>query len=165
MWRFSCFNYCVCTVHVWSYLSLPSLLRRVVNTHTHTKNHLEAFTLHFQPHPCIKSLHNKQSALPVSLAKEEVPKPALIFTLIIPSLNLTLGLARTVYIHRIWPCIWWFPCQKYRTCTVYVWFWPTLLIDLLCTPFPASQSLLCTYDLTCPCCETEQSTAYGVYQM
>ena len=27
---------------------------------------------------------------------------------------LQLGLARTVYIHRIWPYIWWFPCQKYR---------------------------------------------------
>jgi len=25
-----------------------------------------------------------------------------------------IGLARTVYIHRIWPYIWWFPCQNYR---------------------------------------------------
>jgi len=39
-----------------------------------------------------------------------------------------VGLARTVYIHRIWPYIWWFPCQKYRICTVYIWFWPTLFI-------------------------------------
>jgi len=31
-----------------------------------------------------------------------------------------LGLARTVYIHRIWPDIWWFPCQKYRIYTVYI---------------------------------------------
>jgi len=37
-----------------------------------------------------------------------------------------IGLARTVYIHRIWPCIRWFPCQKYRIYTVYVWLWPTL---------------------------------------
>ena len=29
-----------------------------------------------------------------------------------------VGLARTVYIHRIWLYIWWFPCQKYR---VYWW--------------------------------------------
>jgi hypothetical protein len=36
------------------------------------------------------------------------------------------GLARTVYIHHIWPYIWWFPCQKYRIYTVYIWFWPTL---------------------------------------
>jgi len=27
------------------------------------------------------------------------------------------GVARTVYIHCIWPCIWWFPCQYYR----YIW--------------------------------------------
>ena len=32
-------------------------------------------------------------------------------------------------IHRIWPYIWWFPCQKYRIYTVYIWFWPTLLLD------------------------------------
>ena len=37
-----------------------------------------------------------------------------------------LGLARTIYMHRIWPYIWWFPCQKYRTYTVYIGFWPTL---------------------------------------
>ena len=36
-----------------------------------------------------------------------------------------LGLARTVYTHRIWPYIWWFPCQKYHIYTVYIWFWPT----------------------------------------
>jgi hypothetical protein len=34
----------------------------------------------------------------------------------------------TVYIHRIWPCIWWFPCQKYRIYTVYIGYWPTLHI-------------------------------------
>jgi hypothetical protein len=38
------------------------------------------------------------------------------------------GLARTVYIHRIRPYIWWFPCQKYRIYTVYIWFWPTLYL-------------------------------------
>jgi hypothetical protein len=36
-----------------------------------------------------------------------------------------IGLARTVYIHRIWPYIWWIPCQIYRIHTVYIWFWPT----------------------------------------
>jgi len=41
---------------------------------------------------------------------------------------LYVGLARTVYIHRIWPYIWWCPCQKYRIYTVYIWFWPTLVI-------------------------------------
>jgi len=44
----------------------------------------------------------------------------------------SLGLARTVYIHRIWPYIWWSPSHKYRIYTLYVWFWPTLLI----TPYP-----------------------------
>ena len=32
----------------------------------------------------------------------------------------------TVYVHRIWPYVWWFPCQKHRMYTVYLWFWPTL---------------------------------------
>ena len=39
-----------------------------------------------------------------------------------------IGLARTVYIRRIWPYIWWFPCQIYHTYTAYLWFWPTLCI-------------------------------------
>ena len=29
-------------------------------------------------------------------------------------LALFVELARILYIHRIWPYIWWFPCQKYR---------------------------------------------------
>jgi len=41
--------------------------------------------------------------------------------------TLFLGLARTVYIRRIWPSIWWFPCKKYRIYTVHTWFWPSLL--------------------------------------
>jgi hypothetical protein len=28
------------------------------------------------------------------------------------------------------PYIWWIPCQKYRICTVYIWFWPTLFISV-----------------------------------
>ena len=39
-----------------------------------------------------------------------------------------LGLAKTVYMHRIWPYIRWFPCQKYRVYTVYIWFWLTLMV-------------------------------------
>ena len=31
------------------------------------------------------------------------------------------GLARTVYINRIWPYLWWFPCQKYCVHTVYIY--------------------------------------------
>jgi len=43
-----------------------------------------------------------------------------------------LGLARTVYIDRIWPCIWWFSCKKYRIYTVYIYgSGPTLHIMLL----------------------------------
>jgi len=33
--------------------------------------------------------------------------------------KLFVGLARNVYIHRIWPNVLWFPCQKYRIYTVY----------------------------------------------
>jgi len=39
---------------------------------------------------------------------------------------LCVGLTRTVCMHRIWPYIWWFPCQNYRVYTVYIWFWLTL---------------------------------------
>jgi hypothetical protein len=39
-----------------------------------------------------------------------------------------VGLFRTVYIHRIWPYICWFPCQKYCVYTVYILYWPTLCI-------------------------------------
>ena len=36
-----------------------------------------------------------------------------------------LRLARTVYIHRIWPYNWWNPCKKYRIYTVYIHcIWP-----------------------------------------
>jgi hypothetical protein len=39
-----------------------------------------------------------------------------------------LRLARTIYIHRIRPYIWWFPCHNYGIYTRYIWFWPTLQI-------------------------------------
>jgi len=42
-----------------------------------------------------------------------------------------VGLARTVYMHRIWPYIWWFSCQGYRTYIVYIWLWPTVNMCLL----------------------------------
>jgi len=32
-----------------------------------------------------------------------------------------VGLARTVYLHRIWPYVWWFPCYKYRMYNVYAY--------------------------------------------
>ena len=41
-----------------------------------------------------------------------------------------LGLARSVHMHRTWPYSWWFPCRKHRIYTVYIWFWPTLLISI-----------------------------------
>ena len=59
-----------------------------------------------------------------------------------------VGLARSVYIHRIWPYIWWFPCQKYRIHTVYIWFWPTLnnRHDAVWNTWPDSHSsVLCTH--------------------
>jgi hypothetical protein len=35
-----------------------------------------------------------------------------------------------MYIHRTWPYNWWFPHQKSRIYTVYLWFWPTLYINI-----------------------------------
>ena len=49
-----------------------------------------------------------------------------------PKKHILVGLARTVYMHGIWPYIWWFFCQKHRIYTVYVWFWPTLCICPTC---------------------------------
>jgi len=43
--------------------------------------------------------------------------------------GICVGLARTVYQHRILPNVWWYPCHKYRIYTVTplnIWFWPTL---------------------------------------
>jgi hypothetical protein len=54
-----------------------------------------------------------------------------------------IGLARTVYIHRIWPYIWWFPCQKYRIHTVYIWLWPALFIHTGMTCLSQTYVLLC----------------------
>ena len=40
----------------------------------------------------------------------------------IPTSHVThIGLARTVYKHCIWPYIWWYSCQKYCICTVYIY--------------------------------------------
>ena len=47
------------------------------------------------------------------------------------SMTIHVGLARAVYIHRIWPYIWWSPCQNYRIYTVYIWIWPTLHTRIL----------------------------------
>jgi len=32
-----------------------------------------------------------------------------------------VGLASTVYIHRVWPYLWWIPCPKYQIYTVYIY--------------------------------------------
>jgi hypothetical protein len=49
------------------------------------------------------------------------------FKVLVVQCALCLGLARTVYVRRVWPYIWWFPSWNYRMYTVYIWFWPTLL--------------------------------------
>ena len=36
----------------------------------------------------------------------------------------------TVYYNQLWPYIRWYLCQKYRIHTIYIWFWPTLYIQL-----------------------------------
>ena len=36
----------------------------------------------------------------------------------------------SIYIHRLWPYIWWLPCQKHRMYTAYIWFWPTWIYSL-----------------------------------
>ena len=35
--------------------------------------------------------------------------------------SLSIELARTVYTHRVWPYVWWSPCQIYRIYTVYTY--------------------------------------------
>jgi len=104
-----------------------------IHTHTHTHTH-----------------HALSSSRVVLVHYQGWPKPYIC--------TVYVGLARTVFVHRIWPYIWWFPCQKYRVYTVYtckcmvlanstelivrvgqnricalyipinLWFWPTLFI-------------------------------------
>jgi len=52
-----------------------------------------------------------------------------------------VGLARTVYTQRIWPYVWWFPCQKYRIYTVYTYTWMVLAIptDLSSSGLPCKK--------------------------
>jgi len=107
-----------------------------IHTHTHTHTH-----------------HALSSSRVVLVHYQGWPKPYIC--------TVYVGLARTVFVHRIWPYIWWFPCQKYRVYTVYtckcmvlanstelivrvgqnricalyipinLWFWPTLYMTLL----------------------------------
>jgi hypothetical protein len=59
------------------------------------------------------------------------------------SCHLCVGLARAVYMHVLWPHIWWFPCQEYCIYTVNIWFWPTLVMsNLLIAP----SVFLCSYN-------------------
>jgi hypothetical protein len=62
-----------------------------------------------------------------------------------------VGLARTIYIHRIWPYIWWFPCQNYRMYTVYIWLWPTLHICKQHTALSPSSPFTSTGVTPLPC--------------
>jgi hypothetical protein len=39
-----------------------------------------------------------------------------------------VGLARTVYMHCLWPCVWWFPCQRYR---IYIGLARTIYIQCI----------------------------------
>ena len=57
-----------------------------------------------------------------------------------------IGLARTVYIHRLWPYVWWFPCQNYRIYTVYIWSWPTQNMSVFqaCSCFVVPKNSNCT---------------------
>jgi hypothetical protein len=73
--------------------------RPVTHTHTHTHTHVHTWKERYKGQHCLSGPH------------------------------IYIWLARTVYIHRIWPYIWWFPCQKYCIYTVYIWFWLTLHIS------------------------------------
>jgi hypothetical protein len=83
------------------------------------------------------SLVSKKGAITAAaLPKKPIPTPTTV-----PQISVAvfaccgnvvlLGLARTVYMHRIWPYIWWSPCQNHRIYTVYIWFWPTLCTCVL----------------------------------
>ena len=71
-------------------------------------------------------------------------------TPIIIAIFTCVGLARTVYIHRIWPYFWWFSCQKYRIYTVYLWFWLTLYIRSLAAAC-LTDGFVCKPCRTCIC--------------
>ena len=75
-----------------------------------------------------------------------------------------LGLARTVYIHRIWPYIWSFSCQKYRIYTVYVWLWPTLLMSWSWT-YQYQSVLQPWFSFLLPCLHRHKNTQTLIHQL
>jgi len=56
------------------------------------------------------------------ISKPKIPYVHRIYMVLAnPNNLLWVGLARTVYAHRIRPYVWWFPCQIYLTYTVYTY--------------------------------------------
>jgi hypothetical protein len=55
---------------------------------------------------------------------------------------MVISLPKIPYIHRIWPYIWWFPCQKYRIYTEY---------DCTFGDFPAKNTVYTPYIPTYKC--------------
>jgi hypothetical protein len=102
-------------------------IHKHTHTHTNTQKHIHT-RIRPRPRPRTHAYAHAHAhvytsrVLRCSQAREAQTThyPVLVLSL------LWLGLARTVCMHRIWPYIWWFPCQKYRIYTVHIWFWPTL---------------------------------------
>ena len=84
-----------------------------VTEHTHTH------TTHAGTHTHTQHTHT------ISLGKESVKR---CYKKVLDALQgifigrtLWVGLARTIYMHRIQPHSWWFPCQKCLICTVFTY--------------------------------------------
>ena len=72
-------------------------------------------------------------------------------------------MARTVFIHRVLPYVWSFSCRKYRICTVYVWFWLTLVINGSCHGIGQLLTLKLLCLLSCESFVIQQSDVMAVH--
>jgi hypothetical protein len=69
--------------------------------------------------PCSKTIHCTTLCLCFGTLSVHEPLPLSVAATHYD--HTCLGFGKTVHVHRIWPYIWWFPCQKYRIYTVYIY--------------------------------------------
>jgi len=104
-------------------------LARHTHTHTHTYTHshtLACTRAHTQGRkqdplgPQVALVHAVGTIVQGPVMPGSTPPNMEVCVCVCVRYHRWLGMARTVHTHRIWPYIWWFPCQKYRICTLYI---------------------------------------------
>ena len=121
-----------CATHMHSTLLLPNACPTYICTLRCSSQMLfpHAYAHYAAPPQCLSHMHMHTTLLRPNAGATHMPS-----TLLLPNACATsIGLAITVFIHRTWLYIRWFPCQKLRIHTVYIWSWPTLHMRSMHTP-------------------------------